>query len=183
MARARLAIAIWLAGLAVCIFQITQARFVADLSLFLPAAPTPEQRLLVDQLRDGALTRVMLIGIEGADASQRARLSRALAASLGPSPLFASVANGAGGGFERERELVLTHRYVLSPKVTPERFTVAGLRAAVADTVDLLASPAGMLAKTLVTRDPTGETLEILQRLRPPPSNRHFAPPSPVRPS
>ena len=106
MARARLAIALWLAGLAACVFQVTQTRFVADLSLFLPAAPTAEQRLLVDQLRDGALTRVMLIGIEGADASARARLSRELAASLGSSPLFASVANGASGAFERLMEKI-----------------------------------------------------------------------------
>ena len=68
----RLAVSLWLAGLAFCIWQVTQARFVADLSAFLPAAPTAEQRFLVDQLRDGALSRVMLIGIEGADAATRA---------------------------------------------------------------------------------------------------------------
>jgi len=61
----RLAIALWLAGVAFCIFQITQTRFVADLSSFLPQAPTPQQQLLVDQLRDGAISRVTLIGIEG----------------------------------------------------------------------------------------------------------------------
>jgi predicted exporter len=37
----------------------------------------------------------------------------------------------------------LRYRYVLSPRVTPERFTVRGLREAVEETIDLLASPAG----------------------------------------
>jgi len=74
----RLAIGVWLVGLAFCVWQVMQVRFVADLSAFLPAAPTAEQRFLVEQLRDGALSRVMLIGIEGADVSTRAEISRAL---------------------------------------------------------------------------------------------------------
>ncbi|HUP29254.1 MAG TPA: MMPL family transporter [Usitatibacter sp.] len=163
----RLALGLWLAGLALAIFAVTQARFVADLSSFLPSAPTPEQRLLVDQLRDGAISRVVMVGIEGADASTHARLSHALAAALRADPRFAFVANGASVGFERERDLLLAHRYVLSPHVTPERFTAAGLKAAVAETIDLLASPAGLLAKALVPRDPTGELLAVVEMLRP----------------
>ena len=160
-ARPRLAIAAWLAALALCAWQVAQSRFVADLSLFLPAAPTPEQRVLMDQLREGAPSRVMLIGIEGGDAAQRARASKALAARL------PNVANGAAGGFERERALLLEHRYALSPRVEPARFTVEGLRAAIGETIDLLASPAGPLVKPLATRDPTGEMVAILEGLRP----------------
>ncbi|HET6265118.1 MAG TPA: MMPL family transporter, partial [Usitatibacter sp.] len=142
-------------------------RFVADLSLFLPAAPTAEQRLLVDQLRDGALSRVLLMGIEGADAPVRARLSRALADALRSDERFASIANGVTRGFERERELLFTHRYALSPKVDSRRFGVEGLREAVGETLELLASPAGLLAKPLVPRDPTGEMLAVIEQMRP----------------
>ena len=166
--RRRLAIALWLAGVAFCIFQITQTRFVADLSSFLPHAPTPQQQLLVDQLRDGAISRVMLIGIEGGDARVRASLSRALAAALRADALFASTTNGADAGFERERDFLLAHRYVLSPNVAPDRFTVEGLRAAISETVDLLASPAGLLVKSLVARDPTAEMVTVVENLRPP---------------
>ena len=165
--RRRAALAIWLVGLALCIWQVTQARFIADLSSFLPAAPTAEQRLLVDQLRDGALSRVVLLGIEGADAPTRARISLALAEALRRDPRFTAVANGAASGFERERGLLLDHRYALSAAVTPQRFTVEGLRAAIGETLDLLASPAGMAMKSLVPRDPTGELLAIVERLRP----------------
>ena len=163
----RLAIVLWLAGLAFATWQVTQARFVADLSSFLPAAPTPEQRLLVDQLREGAVSRMVMVGIEGGEPQQRAQLSQALAAALRADARFAFVANGAGAGFERERDLLLEYRYVLSAQVTPERFTVPGLKAAVGETLDLLASPAGMLAKALVPRDPTGELLAVIDQLRP----------------
>ncbi len=163
----RAAIGIWIAGLAFCLVVIAQSRFVSDLSSFLPAAPTEQQRLLVDQLRDGAISRVMLAGIEGADSSGRARLSRALAQRLRADARFASVANGEASGFERERELLLAYRYVLSPNVSPERFGIAGLRTAIGETLDLLASPAGLAIKSLVARDPTGETLTLIERLRP----------------
>ena len=65
MARGRLAIAVWLAALLACVWEITQARFASDFSSFLPSSPTAEQRLLIDQLRDGAVSRVVLMGIEG----------------------------------------------------------------------------------------------------------------------
>jgi len=160
------AIVLWLLLLALCGVQIANSRFVADLSSFLPAAPTEQQRLLVDQLRDGAISRVMLVGISGGDAGARADTSRALAARLRQDPRFASVANGAPGDFGRERDIVLAQRYVLSPNVTPQRFEVEGLRAAIAETLDLLASPAGLVLKSLVARDPTGETLAVAEALR-----------------
>ena len=166
MAGKRFAVGLWLAGLAACIALVTQARFVADLSSFLPSAPTPEQRLLVDQLRDGAVSRMVLMGIEGTDAATRARLSHALAARLRDDRRFAFVGNGAGAGFERERGLLLDYRYVLSPNVTAERFTVPGLQAAIGETLEGLASPAGLLLKSLVPRDPTGEFLAVLDRRR-----------------
>lgn len=166
-ARRGLAIALWLAALVLCGLQIARTRFVADLSSFLPAAPTAAQRLLVDQLRDGALSRVMLIGVEGGDAATRARLSRSLAEALGADPRFATVSNGSSAGSAREKELVFAHRYALSPAVGAERFTPEGLRAAISETLALLASPAGMLVKPLVPRDPTGETIAALEYLRP----------------
>ena len=124
MRGARAAIALWVAALALAGWQVAHTRFVADLSLFLPSAPTPAQRLLVEQLRDGALSRLMLVGISGGDAPERARLSRAVAEALAKDPRFAFVGNGASGGFERERNWILEHRYALSPNVT--RFRAPG---------------------------------------------------------
>jgi predicted exporter len=161
------AIGLWLLVLVLCGVQVARTRFVADLSSFLPANPTAEQRVLMDQLQHGSLSRVMLVGIDGADAATRAALSRALAQALARDARFAGVANGDGSGFERERELLFAHRYVLSPRVDAARFTEPGLHAAIGATLDLVASSAGLAVKSLLTRDPTGETLALLEGLQP----------------
>jgi predicted exporter len=167
LSRRGVALALWIVVLAACALAISRAHFVADLSSFLPAAPTAEQRLLVDQLREGAVSRVMLVGIEGGDAPRRAALSRALVRALRSDAHFVLVANGEDLQASRERELVFENRYVLSPAMSPQRFTVEGLRAAIAETIEQLASPAGLALKSLVPRDPTLETLAAAEALRP----------------
>ncbi|HWW78628.1 MAG TPA: MMPL family transporter, partial [Steroidobacteraceae bacterium] len=73
--------------------------------------------------------------------------------------------NGESAGMDRDRAFLFEHRYLLSDSVTPERFTVEGLKGAIQDTVDLLASPAGLLVKELLPHDPTGEMVEIVGQL------------------
>lgn len=160
--RGRLLIALWLAFVLACAAVVMRTAFTADLSAFLPRAPTPEQRLLVDQLRDGLVSRLVLIGVEGGDAASRAELSRALAATLRADRRFAVVQNGEAVHRDRDSQLLLEHRYQLSPAVTPQRFTEAGLRAAIGDTLDLLGSSAGLFVKSLLPRDPTGEMTSLL---------------------
>lgn len=159
---ARRAIVLWLLALAACLAVIARSHFTADMSAFLPQSPTPEQQLLVDQLQEGVVSRTVLIGIEGADGLGRARLSRELADRLRKSGEFVAVRNGEAGGMDKDREILFTHRYLLSPAVTPERFTETGLRAAIGDSIDLLASPAGLMLKGLLPRDPTGEMMALL---------------------
>ena len=159
------ATAVWGAFVLAALVIVTFARYTTDLSAFLPRSPTATQRLLVDQLREGIASRLILIGIEGADAAERARISLSMGARLRADPQFVSVNNGEPVGLERERELLFNHRYLLSEAVTAEHFTAAGLRDSIQETLDLLASPAGMLVKSLLPRDPTGEMLQIIDQL------------------
>jgi predicted exporter len=159
------ATAVWAAFVLVAVIIVVSARYTTDLSAFLPRSPTATQRLLVDQLREGIASRLILIGIEGADPAERARISREMARRLRTDPQFVAVNNGEPVGLERDRELLFNHRYLLSEAVKPERFTVAGLRDSIQETLDLLASPAGMLVKSLLPRDPTGEMLQIIDQL------------------
>jgi predicted exporter len=159
------ALVLWLAGLLLCALVVLQARFTADLSAFLPQTPTREQKVLLDQLRDGVVSRLILVGIEGGDTAARAGVSKAMAKRLRTDAALASVSNGEPVNAERDQRFLFENRYLLSPAVTPEHFTADGLHAALADTIDLLASPAGMLAKPLLPRDPTGETVLLLERL------------------
>ena len=160
-----LRVALWLAVMLCAAFIVARARYTADLSAFLPRAPSARQALLVDQLREGPASRLLLMGIDGGDADARTQLSVALVRKLQGDPAFMSISNGEALYGQREREILFEHRYLLSETVTPQRFTVAGLNAAIDDTIALLATPAGVLAKSLLTRDPTGEFLQVLDQL------------------
>lgn len=158
----RTAIALWLMFILVCGIIISRSQFTTDLSAFFPRSPTQEQQLLLDQVRDGLASRLILVGIEGADAATRARLSKQIAHHLRADPAFISVNNGEPVSAERDHAYLFNNRYLLSPAVTPERFSVDGLHAALSDSIDLLASPAGLLVKSLLPRDPTGEMVQLL---------------------
>jgi predicted exporter len=157
----------WLAMMLAGVAVVWNSRFSADMSFFLPSNPSSEQRVLVGQLQDGTVSRLLMIAIEGGDMSQRATVSRELRQRLAADGAYVAVQNGETGGMDSERDVLLRHRYQLSPSVTPERFTEAGLRAAVTDTIDLLSSPAGVLLKPYLARDPTGEMIAVLGQLNP----------------
>jgi predicted exporter len=154
----------WLLALLLCAGVIVRTTFVADLSAFMPKMPTARQQLLVDQLRDGFITRVIMVGIEGGDARQRARVSQQLAQVLRKDQAFLGVQNGDVATQERDQAYVFGNRYLLSPAVTPGRFTADGLHQAIGETVSSLSGNAGMALKHLLPRDPTAETLAILEQ-------------------
>ncbi|HJV91820.1 MAG TPA: MMPL family transporter [Azonexus sp.] len=156
---------LWLLAMLAGAAIVWNSRFTADMSFFLPSRPTAEQQVLVDQLKEGAIARLLMLAIEGGDEAQRAALSRDLRARLAGMPEFVTVQNGEAGTQDADRNFLVEHRYLLSPAVGPERFTVAGLRSAIADSIDRLASPAGMMLKPLLARDPTGELVELLGQL------------------
>ena len=166
MTRLRLIwIVLWLTMMALAVMVVARAHYTADLSAFLPRTPTARQRLLVDQLRDGPASRLMLMAIEGGDAKTRAQLSMAMAEHLRSIAAFLAVNNGEAVNEARDREFIFNHRYLLSEAVTPQHFTVSGLASSIEDTIALLASPAGLLAKSLLAQDPTGETLQVVSQL------------------
>lgn len=151
------------AGVAV----ILRTQFTADLSAFLPAAPDADQRLLIDQLQQGIAARSLMLGIDGGSAPARASASRELAAVLRASRSFTSVNNGERVDYTAAGKVLLAHRYVLSPAVDAQRFSVEGLNAALADTALRLATPEGAAFKPLWPRDPTGEMLVVAEGLLP----------------
>jgi predicted exporter len=159
------ALLIWLAAMALGVVLLLNTRFSADVSFFLPSKPTPEQSVMVDQLREGAVSRLLMVAIAGGDAGQRAEASRALRASLAGNAAFATVQNGEAEAMDASRDFLLAHRYLLSTAVTPERFSVEGLKNAVNNSIDLLSSSAGLLFKPYLARDPTGELVELVSSL------------------
>ena len=159
------AVALWLVCIALCAVVIARAEFRSDLSAFLPRSPTPVQQVLVDQLREGVVSRLILIAIEGDEPARLAEASRRMAAILRGDSRFAAVANGEDAGLEKDRDYIWRNRYLLSPAVDAQRFSPAGLRAGLEESLQLLASPAGILVQKALPGDPTGETLRIAESL------------------
>lgn len=154
---------LWLLFTTVCVLLISRATFSTGLSAFLPSHPTATQKILLNQLQNGIATRIILVGIEGADTPLLARISKTIAHRLRPHSDFVSVHNGEAKQSQSDRHFIFSHRYLLSPADTPAHFTASGMRDAIQESLGLLASPAGFLFKHLFVRDPTGEMLKILR--------------------
>lgn len=150
-----------LGGLAI----VHQSRFTTDMSFFLPTQPSIAQQILIDQIKEGVGSRLVMVAIGGGNAAQRAQMSRALAVRLANRPELVFVRNGDRQDVDADRDYLFRNRYRLSPTVTPERFTVSGLRSAIGESIDLLASPAGLLIKPWLVSDPTGELVGLLSGL------------------
>ncbi len=162
--RQHVVLGLWLALLLACVLVIAKTRFVSDLSAFMPKAPSARQQLLVDQFRYGIVGRLIMIGIEGGDAAGRARLSQELANRLRKTGVFLGVQNGDSATERRDRRYFFDNRYLLSPDITPAHFTVQGLHAAIKNSIDALSGDTGLIVKKLFARDPTGETLRLLDQ-------------------
>jgi predicted exporter len=167
MRRGAVSVVVWLALVAGGVLIVARAHYATDMSAFLPAMPSPRQRALVDELREGVASRLVLVAIDGGDAAIRARLSKDLASRLLADPAFVAVANGEESTSAADRDFIFRHRYLLSENVNPDRFTVAGLRTAIEQSIDSLATAAGFLARDLLIPDPTGETLQVAEQLLP----------------
>lgn len=155
---------IWLFGVLLCCCVVAGTRFSTDMSAFLPRSPSPTQQILVDQMQNGVASRLVLVAIDGAPTANLAALSKELAERLRQDKAFTEIHNGdqAGSTPIPESDLVWRHRYLLSPAVTPARFTAEGLHQALAKDLRLLGSDLGSLVKRTLPADPTGEILTLV---------------------
>ncbi len=158
----RVIIALWLVGLLAGCVVIMRTSFSTDMSAFLPRSPQPAQQILVDQLREGVVSRLILLAVEGAPPDTLAALSKTMAGDLRADPAFGIVNNGDEAAFARDRDLLWRNRYLLSPAIVPGHFSPAALHAALQADVQLLGSDMGVLAKQSIPADPTGEMLRLI---------------------
>ena len=159
------AIAIWILAILVSVVLIARTGLSTDMSAFLPRSPAPTQQVLVGQVREGVVSRLVLLAIEKAQSTTLAELSRDLGARLRRDPQFVLVDNGDDAGLYKDREFLWHNRYVLSPGVAPERFTAAGLRRELENDLRLLGSDLAPLVKRSLASDPTGEILTLIEKM------------------
>src|ERR1700753_1654302 len=74
-----------------CGFRLIDLR--TDMTEFLPAGRTEAAKVMMQQLRSGAATSLILIGIDGPNPTELARVSHAMGELLTRSGQFALVAN------------------------------------------------------------------------------------------
>lgn len=153
---------LWLLAALVCGALVFKTPVVADLTLFVPRAD-PVAELLLEQLRSGPTTRLILIGLAGGSEAERAAVSRALAERLRAEERFSRVANGTDTLPETELHTLFAQRYLLSPTGGPEQFSAAALRAALQQRLHELQSPLAVVQKRWLPADPTGALLSLLR--------------------
>ena len=68
---ARRAVVVWLLVVLVSAWVIRNTTITSDITAFLPSKPTEAQQILVDQLQDGVVSRILLLAIEGGNEAQR----------------------------------------------------------------------------------------------------------------
>jgi predicted exporter len=141
-----------------------------DLRSFMPAPTTPDQRLLMEQVGEGPGSRLLLLAIKGRQGdAQLAALSQGLVTRLKGDPRYAQVINGNMDLGALDPAL-LPYRYLLSPTLDSERLDADFLADQLQQRLDDLSSPAAVMLKGLLPRDPTLEVLKLAERWAPPTS-------------
>src|SRR5262249_4222031 len=115
----------------------------------------------------GVVSRLILVGVEGPSVPVLAALSQELAVRLGGEAEFVYAANGSQEQLAADTDFLMRHRYLLSPGVTAERFSAAGLRVALASDLAVLGSSLGRLTTRLLPAAPTGEFGRVIELLEP----------------
>ena len=151
----------------VCTLVVAGSQFTADMSAFLPRDPSPRQQILIEQISEGIASRSLIVAIEGAPSAPLAKLSESMGQQLRSGTDFSSASNGQGLASGKDQALLFENRYLLSPAMAPARMETAGLRAAVAESLVEVSSATGLFSKSLLGRDPTGESLEVIKRIIP----------------
>ena len=155
---------LWLGLLAALLVGVLHTlRLSTDLRLFLPQPDSPARALVLEGIGEGPAARLLMIALEGGESVELARLSHVLVAALRADPEFQLIANGAGD----IPSWLVEYRYLLTSGFDDRPLDAAGLRAALEERLQDLASPAAPALESLVPSDPTLEIVSIASRWAP----------------
>lgn len=160
-------IAVWLMTLVLAATWITGNLSIAtDLRLFLPAAETNRDKLLLEQIGEGPASRLLLLAISGGDKAELANTSRAMAGMVASDGRFRWIANGDSSQ-ERLPEEWLPYRYLLSSGLDQHTLDGAYLSEQLQERLRDLTSPAAGVLESIIPRDPTLEVARLLEAWQP----------------
>ncbi len=166
-ARRAVRLCIWLVLLALAGgWSASTLRVSGDLRLFMPAPRDADQTLMMELLGEGPGSRLLLLALQGGAPDDLAERSRALREALLEAPELAWTGNGEEG-LDALPEVLQDARYLVSAGPAEGSLAAPALKTALQDRLRDLASPAAAMVAPLLARDPTLETLRVLQAWTP----------------
>jgi predicted exporter len=159
---------LWCTVIAILSFYIkSQLTISGDLRLFLPAAQTRAQALLLDEIGASPAARLLAVSLQGAPPAVLATTSQALKEKLSGHPSIGIVSNGMQS-MAALPDSMLTYRYLLTSSfdTTPLK-DASVLRNALQDRYADLASAAASAIEPWLARDPTLELLQLAESWQP----------------
>lgn len=157
----RIALGLWLLALAVAAVVVAGGRVTSDATVFLPAGASAEQRLILDDMRGGAASRVLLIAVDRAKDARGA--AERLRQRLDSSARFELVATRPDPQALAGAEQLFRYRYLLSDRVSAEAFEADALEPHLRRLAERLRT--GWVDERRAAADPTGEFRHVLQRV------------------
>ena len=156
---------LWLLSIALgSAFAITSIPIQTELPLLLPSSGSFSQQLFVAQLQSGPTSRILLLGIQGAEPSTLARASKKLAEAMRNHGKFLHVYNGEQTQPSLNQNLLYEYRYLLSPTVSADQFTTQSLRQSLQHRLQDMANPLPSFFKKRIPEDPTGAFQGLLNK-------------------
>ena len=158
---------LWLVSIALgSAFAVTSIPIHSELPLLLPSSGSFSEKLFVDQLQSGPTSRILLLGLQGAEPALLAEASKKLADAMRNQGQFLHVFNGEQTKRAPSQDLLYRYRYLLSPAVSPDQFTTENLRQSLEHRLQDMANPLPSFFKKQIPEDPTGAFQSLLQKWR-----------------
>jgi predicted exporter len=156
---------LWIGATAILAIVVTaQLALTFDLGAFLPRQKTLLHEVLVEQIRSGPASRLMIIGINGASQDVLADASEQMKQALAAELRFASVANGKLALDDAQVPAPIDRYFLLMRDLD---FGADSLDAAAQSRLRDLAFAGGRPLVDLIARDPFLATLDVLSELAP----------------
>jgi predicted exporter len=137
----------------------------SDLTDLLPSGQSPASRVMIEQMRSGAASSLLLIGLDGAPAVDLASLSARMGETLGRSTQFRLVENGHQGLAPDTIAALFRYRYLLAPNQSADAFATPALRQDFAALLQSLQSSASPVVEQYGLPDPTGAFPAVMRVL------------------
>ena len=155
----------WLAAIAVAVVVLlTRLQLSFDLSAFFPRHTTLAHEVLIEQVRNGPASRLLVIGIGAAEPEDAIAAGRSLQQALTDDPAFVAVLNGEFDEQSADVPFPVSDYYLLMDDLD---FGADALQAAVQERLRDLAFGGGTELLGLISRDPYLATIDVLESLSP----------------